>query len=318
MQLWRKAFPADKFWWQRVVGLLKQRAPHPDSWQSLISRPHSRCSSGSSSNSHGAGAVPLEDLQDFLSSQHSSAGYKCSCTRCPHYMDPQATVVIEVVAKPTVDAAALMARARLRLRATGALGVKLDPLQVPDVSIASSSATASPTAATPSAPRSTNSGSNGSSSASATCSNQASTGVAASNSRDGGAAVDSSCGSGNSSASSVWPACWSCEDVAALCRLAQAEELLETVVHLLLGVGADSSTELYEKLQQMTRGSQRAMQVCVCPGQQPSTTMSTTLLPDPCEAFAQRCVLCKARLHTRYAVLCCVPRAASVRVSCTG
>jgi hypothetical protein len=268
MQLWRKAFPADKFWWQRVVGLAQHRVPHPDSWKSLISCTHSRYNSSRSSSCQNAGAVPPEDLQDFLSSQHSSAAYKCTCSRCPHYVDPQATVVAEVAAKPAVDAAALMARARLRLRAAGALGIKLDPLQVPSVSIAASSATASPTAAVTSAPGAVNSGSNGRSSASASCrSTLASLGTAASNSIDGarcGAAVDSSSGSGSSSAGSMWPACWSCEDVAALCRLVQAEELLETAVHLLLGIGTDSSAELYEKLQQMTRGSQRHLQVRVC------------------------------------------------------
>jgi hypothetical protein len=41
----------------------------------------------------------------------------------------------------------------------------------------------------------------------------------------------------------------------------QAEELLETAVHLLLGIGADSTSELYDKLRQMTRGLQLQVRV---------------------------------------------------------
>lgn len=270
MQLWRKAFPADKFWWQRVVGLAQHQVPHPDSWRSLISCPHSR----SSSSCQHAGAVSLGDLQDFLSSQYSSAAYKCTCSRCPHFVDPQATVVREAAAKPAVDAAALMARARLRLRlrlrAAGVAGIKLNSLQVPGVSIAASTAAASPTAATPVALEAAGTSSTARSCAGAVDSGtKDSLGMAVDNSSNGvssGAAVSSSSGSGSgsNSAGSVWPACWTCEDVAGLCRLAQAEELLETAVHLLLGVGADSSVELYEKLQQMTRGSQRPLQVRAC------------------------------------------------------
>jgi hypothetical protein len=68
-------------------------------------------------------------------------------------------------------------------------------------------------------------------------------------------------GSSGSSGGAEWPVGWTCEDVAGLCRLAQAEELLETSVHLLLGIGADSSSELYDKLQKMSCGQQTTMQV---------------------------------------------------------
>jgi hypothetical protein len=65
----------------------------------------------------------------------------------------------------------------------------------------------------------------------------------------------------NAAAAASWPAHWSPEDVAWLSQLVQAEELLETAVHMLLGVGSDSSGELYDKLRAMTRGQGLALQV---------------------------------------------------------
>jgi hypothetical protein len=68
-------------------------------------------------------------------------------------------------------------------------------------------------------------------------------------------------------AAASWLELWSAEDVALLSQLVQAEELLETAVHMLLGVGADSSGELYDKLRAMTRGQGLALEVsssCAC------------------------------------------------------
>lgn len=265
LQLWRKSFPADKFWWQRMVGLVKHQLPHPDSWRALLTAPHS------SSNAQCGGCQEADAalLQDFLAQTYSTAAYKCTCSRCPTYPAAQAAVVTQVAAKPAVDAAALMAKARLRLRA----GLKLGLLQVPEGSTAASTAEPSPAAAvmcepvsnpaavSPGGSRLHGTGSNpGCSTSTADANGSSSCG------RTGG---DSSSGCSSSgdvqmgvnSDSSVWPSCWTCEDVAGLCRLAQAEELLETAVHLLLGIGADSSTELYDKLQQMARGQNLAHQV---------------------------------------------------------
>lgn len=41
-----------------------------------------------------------------------------------------------------------------------------------------------------------------------------------------------------------WPALWCDADVALCCQLVQAEELLETAVHVLLGAGANASNEI--------------------------------------------------------------------------
>lgn len=255
LQLWRMSFPADKFCWQRLVGLMQQQVAHPDSWTALISLQHS--SSHSSRGGQHTSSLG-RDLQDFMSLRHSSARYKCTCSRCPHSADVQAAAVTETAAQPAADAAASMARARLRLRA----GLKLGPLQVRGASTAAATTATTPVAGTPAAAVDA-------AVTDTTCSgsaNGADPGRGTScvgGSSSGGA--DSHAGSNagsSSSSSSVWPACWSCEDVAGLCRLAQAEELLETAVHALLGIGADSSTELYEKLQQMTRGARLLMQVC--------------------------------------------------------
>lgn len=79
----------------------------------------------------------------------------------------------------------------------------------------------------------------------------------------GGSGCVAGAGSTSSAAiiESTWPEAWEAEDVAWLCQLAQAEELLETAVHLLLGIGEDSSDGLYERLRQMTRGQQLSMEV---------------------------------------------------------
>jgi uncharacterized membrane protein YgcG len=268
LQLWRKSFPADKFWWQRMVGLVKHQLPHPDSWRALLTAPHSSCNPQCGGCQDADAAL----LQDFLAPRYSTAAYKCTCSRCPRYPAAQAAVVTQVTAKPAVDAAALMAKARLRLRA----GLKLGLLQVPEGSTAASRAEPSPAAAavcepvgdpaamSPGGSRLDGTGSNPGCSASSAGAN-GSSGTPGS-SCDGGTGGDSSSSGGGvqkdaSSDSSVWPSCWTCEDVAGLCRLAQAEELLETAVHLLLGIGADSSTELYDKLQQMARGQKLAHQV---------------------------------------------------------
>lgn len=254
------------------MGLMQQQVQHSDNWKALLTAAHS--SSGSSS------CTDATCQQDFLSTRHSSATYKCTCSRCPHYIDHKAAVVTEVVEVKRVDAAASMARARLRLRA----GLKLNPLQVPAASTAVSTAAATPLstsapgdAASTCAPNSRTSieagggtGRDSSTGGAASSSNAADTGASA-NGDSGNSGVASS------SSNSVWPACWTCEDVAGLCRLAQAEELLETAVHQLLGIGADSSTELYEKLQQMTRGTKLPMQV---------STLSQSLL---CAAKQESC-----------------------------
>eukprot|EP00879_Flechtneria_rotunda_P016711 GHRR01017488.1.p1 GENE.GHRR01017488.1~~GHRR01017488.1.p1 ORF type:complete len:573 (+),score=187.73 GHRR01017488.1:1758-3476(+) len=61
-----------------------------------------------------------------------------------------------------------------------------------------------------------------------------------------------------------WLTSWSAEDRACLCLLWQGEELLETAVHALLGIGCDSSDELYDRLRMITRGQQLHLQVGIC------------------------------------------------------
>jgi hypothetical protein len=235
---------------------MQQQAAHPDSWMALISLQHSSSHSSGSQHTSSVG----RDLQDFMSPCYSSARYKCTCSRCPHSADVQAAAVTETAAKPAADAAASMARARLRLRA----GLRLGALQVPEASPTAASSTAtSPVAGEPAAVGDTLvTDGTGSGSASGGSVGTATSCVGGSSGGGMDSCTASNGGSGSSS-SSVWPACWSCEDVAGLCRLVQAEELLETAVHTLLGIGADSSTELYDKLQQMTRGARLPMQVRV-------------------------------------------------------
>lgn len=210
----------------------------------------------------------------------------------------------QVAAKPAVDAAAAMARTRMRLRT----GLALQPLQVPGGAEGTLASSAAPTPAaaagapaptTPAAAtavRATGSstvswaGSSGGAWEQGAAAAEAAQPAASPTSpsapqatRDRnsnfGSGVRSRCqdgkvGTTSSTARAVdaaavdsWPAVWTCEDVAGLCRLVQAEELLETAVHALLGIGCDSSAELYDKLQQMTRGQARgSLQVC-WPGQ---------------------------------------------------
>lgn len=68
-------------------------------------------------------------------------------------------------------------------------------------------------------------------------------------------------GLSTAAAAASWPPQWCAEDVAWLSQLVQAEELLETAAHMLLGVGADSSRELYDKLRAMTRAQGLVLEV---------------------------------------------------------
>lgn len=272
-----------------MVGLMQHHMPHPNSWTALITSPYDNSatsnSGSSSSTSSGQHARDmLQELQDLLNPRHSTAKYKCTCSRCPAYATVQAAAVAEVTAKPAADAAAAMARTRLRLRA----GLKLNPLQVPDGNTAAATAAATPAAgnmptpaaaADAAAESSSNLAASGdlvpssstsrdSTNSSMSCSSgetsRSTAGGSSSGSRQVAVSGTTSGSTGSSSGSSggvEWPASWTCEDVAGLCRLVQAEELLETAVHLLLGIGADSSTELYDKLQKMARGQQTTKQV---------------------------------------------------------
>lgn len=180
-QLWRGTFADDAGWWQRMVGLLAQRLPHPDSWHSLTllyaAETPSLTRRAASSSGGDAAAEEAAELQRLL---HPAAGISpahCHCPRC----------------RPAAD-----------------------------------------------------------------------------------------------SAGGCWPSSWTCQDAAWACKLVQAEQLLESAVHQLLSAGADSSSELYDKLAAMTK-QQVAMQVCVWGGGRGCSSLCTSPTALQRQALHMRC-----------------------------
>jgi hypothetical protein len=239
LQLWRLSFPGDAAWWQRVVGLVRQRTPHPDSWQGLVVEPQVLTSS-SSCQPGGTAASEAHDLQELLRAACSCA-HKCSCQRCRRQQPQQ----------PQQAAAAIActpgAKRAVRIKPPGCV---VGHLKLPDGSSAHS-APATPISQlaslshravqSPGTPK-------GSKAAQAM---QPGT-PASTQQQQGASSMDGSSSTARDDAD--WPLSWSCEDIACACRLVQAEQLLETAVHLLLGLCRDSSCELFERLAHMARG----------------------------------------------------------------
>lgn len=220
-------------WWQRLTGMLQQHIPHPDSWKCFISSynstKHSRTVASKQSSSRGMASQP--QLQPEISELHDLLHGSCCRVQQAPAISKDRNSNTSNGSHPASGASAGKGMSQ---------PFKVTPLLLSDQSEAPSAymatARSNGNAAIPgSADRRvqiiTHSGDTG-------------------GNHDGG--VDGDCS---------WPAQWSALDVAWLSQLVQAEELLETTVHMMLGIGADSTEELYQKLAHMTRGQGLDMQV---------------------------------------------------------
>jgi hypothetical protein len=233
-QLWRFSCPEDSTWWQRIVGLVRQHVPNPDSWRSLIS---------SFSSSDSSTANKQEELQQLHAFLHGSG------TRVRS--SPSAATQQVKGGRNPVDGQQGFRAAAARLS-----NFIVKPLQLGKNAAACSSAEAP---------------------AWQDFAVQEPQGLPGlKGSVFAAVAADRSCAGGSEAGDddvAAWPLHWTAEDVAWLSQLVQAEELLETAVHMLLGVGSDSSAELYDKLRAMTRHQGLALEVsgrkvaaCACRG----------------------------------------------------
>lgn len=232
-----------------MVGLVQQHPPHPDSWDCFISSYNSNtCSNLRDGSTTSSEQLQASELHDLL---HGSccrvklgAGASNNSSSCPV---PSAVSQARLVRKS---------------------GFMVQPLQL----------AAEPSGATKPNNRTTNSVQAAGPNSSVTAPDIGTTRrvqILTSSHQDAADAVGGYASSDVIDSKYVdeddcgWPTQWSAVDVAWLCQLVQAEELLETAVHMLLGIGADTSEELYQKLGVMTQGQGLDMQVTGPAGQKP-------------------------------------------------
>jgi hypothetical protein len=243
LQLWRFTCQGDSSWWQRVVGLVQQHTPHPDSWRSLIS---SYCSTSNSttygSSYSGTIAERAQEVQQLHALLHGNASRVRTSPSVAGKQVPGSGGV-----------AAAAGQGPHRAVASRLSGFVVQPLQLDgDTGHGSSSADAARQRSSPAVTQAR------SAFAAAAAAASCEEGRLPS---EGSEAAASTASTAAAAAAASWPSQWAAEDVAWLSQLVQAEELLETAVHSLLGVGADSSGELYDKLRAMTRGQGLALEV---------------------------------------------------------
>lgn len=248
VQLWQATCPEDAIWWQRVVGLVQQHVPHPDSWKCFISSfSTTKPSSSGSSSTHSCDRnsnTPSQTGQPRPFELHELL--HGSCCRVGLSQGTQQHLCVK--SSSAADAAAA--------RSVKSSEFKVTPLQLASKPSNIVATLQRATVVTDKVARVTDS------SAAVPAAQRIAAGIGQ---RVQVVTSDES-GSDNhpeisDSTSGIWPSRWTAENIAWLCQLVQAEELLETAVHLLLGVGSDSSEELYLKLGQMTRGQALDMQV---------------------------------------------------------
>jgi hypothetical protein len=230
LQLWRFTSQGDSTWWQRIVGLVQHHVPHPDSWHNLISSYSSTRNSTTPSSLSTNSVDSIQEVQQLHELLHG----------CPSRVRSSPSVA----GKNAPCGGGLTAGQGAPKSAASRLsGFVVKPLQLDGCAASSSGSSAAVQAR------------------SAVAAAAAATSCVEAYAPDHVGSQEAASTASTAAAAASWPELWSAEDVAWLSQLVQAEELLETAVHMLLGVGADSSGELYDKLRAMTRGQGLALEV---------------------------------------------------------